>query len=271
MENNYDIDIDVWKGKDFSKKAIKNNDSYQGINLEQDYEVQVPDLESWKKRAEQRKEDADKQSFLANAFNNSYNKAPVKNIQTAKRKPLNFKVLAKKTILVVALGAGLKVGVPAVKDFAKEKIAIEKTLDTTTTQFVGYDSKTHQRTWDYKNLNESMSDVLNKNKEYDIDTRIYGFYEGLEAYHKDEYMDKLFNWLNQVVSSNTNNFTPEEINACCHETFQEYLDSKGLSKKDYITVMNKIINAYAYEGVAEDKVEDLLAKLNENTLNGGAR
>ena len=35
--------------------------------------------------------------------------------------------------------------------------------------------------------------------------------------------------------------------------------------------MNKIINAYANEGVAEDKVEDLLAKLNENTLNGGAR
>ena len=122
----------------------------------------------------------------------STNCTPTRNTRRKKQKPKGINELAKKAIIFVTLGAGLIVGANAVKDasttFTKTQ-EVRKTIGSVVmdnTGYYGYNPNEERPYWDYNTYNMA-EDILDKNKEYDIDTRIYGCYSKnitLEDYNK---------------------------------------------------------------------------------------
>ena len=201
----------------------------------------------------------------------STNCTPIRNTRRTKQKPKGMKNLAKKAIIFVALGAGLVVGI---HEFKETTTLLDNTLNirssigsvvSENTNTYGYNANEERPYWDY-NIANIAKDVLDENKEYDIDTRIYGCYSHLNDYRKHDYMDSIFRSMSKLISANPEGYTEDEIKACLHSTFDEYLDSKGITLEDYEDLMEKVIKAYAKEDKTESEIQDLLSK-----LNGGSR
>ena len=119
-------------------------------------------------------------------------------------------------------------------------------------------------TWYYDDVRKIAQETLNENKDIDIDTRIYGTYLGLNDYQRDEYMDKIMHELQDIVTENPLDYTEEEVRACNHTNFTDYLASLGMEKDDYIRFMRDVTLAYGQNDI--EKVQELLTK-----LNGGGR
>ena len=129
----------------------------------------------------------------------------------------------------------------------------------------GYNYSEKRTDWWY-DIEQMANGVLNENKEYDIDTRIYGCYSRLNEYKKDEFMDAVFKEMSKLIGSTPDAYTDEEIKACLHSSFKEYLDSKGISLEDYTKLMENVIRAYASEDRSQEEIASLLGE-----LNGGSR
>ena len=119
-------------------------------------------------------------------------------------------------------------------------------------------------------MNKMASDVLNNNKEYDIDTRIYGCFRALNEYDKTEHMNELFSKMSRLIADEPGEYTEDEIKSALHSSFQEYLDSKSITLDEYETIMEKVIKEYAKEDISQEKINDLLDQLN-GSRDGGSR
>lgn len=209
------------------------------------------------------------------AYNLSVNRPIVKNKRSVKRKPKGVKDLAKKAIVLVALASGLTVGIHELKsamDIGEGAMDIKNELATVVrdnTVTSGYNGNEQRPYWWY-NMSDIASDVLN-NKDYDIDTRIYGCFKALNEYKKDEFMDELFHNMSRIVGDNPEAFSSDEVKSALHSSFQDYLDSKNVSLEDYQSIMENVIKAYAKEDISMDEVNSLLCQLNGDGRDGGSR
>ena len=201
----------------------------------------------------------------------STNCTPTRNTRRKKQKPKEINELAKKAIIFVTLGAGLIVGANAVKDasttFTKTQ-EVRKTIGSVVmdnTGYYGYNPNEERPYWDYNTYNMA-EDILDKNKEYDIDTRIYGCYSNLNEYKKTEFMDEIFRNMSRLIGDSPEKYTEEEIKACLHSSFDEYLESKNITLEDYNKLMEKVIKAYVKEDKSQEEINNLLGE-----LNGGSR
>lgn len=208
---------------------------------------------------------------LNEIIKNSTNSTPVRNTRRKKRKPKGIKNLAKKAIVFVAIGASLTAGGYIMGNTLTEISKAEDIRDTVNnvvvenTNIYGYNFNEDRPYWDY-NLESIASGILNENKEYDIDTRIYGCYNELNEYKKEEHMDYIFNVMSNMIESNPGRYTEDEIKACCHESFDEYLKSKNISLEEYTEIMEKVLRAYAKENAEQEQLDNLL-----DELKGGSR
>lgn len=116
----------------------------------------------------------------------------------------------------------------------------------------------------YRSTDEIAEQTLNNNKDIDIDTRIYGTYTGLGDWNKDYWMDEIMENLQQIVTDNLLAYTEDEVKACNHSSFADYLASLGMEKDEYLDFMKDMTQAYANQDY--EQVNELLAK-----LNGGGR
>ena len=201
----------------------------------------------------------------------STNCKAIKNKGKTKQKPSGVVKLARKTIVIVCIGASLAAGAYMTYDAGK-------------TQFEGWNLKNELGTvvnenvytsiadigkignnWVY-NIKDIANDTLNTHREYDIDTRIYGCYNQLAKYNQTEYMDQVFEEMNNLIHSNPGDYTQDELRACTFKTFDNYLSSKNLTLEEYKDIMNKLIRGYVKQNDAEEKVEGL-----KNQVNGGSR
>ena len=212
-----------------------------------------------------------------NAYNLSVNRPMVKNRRTKKKKAMGIKEIATKTIILVALSAGLTVGIHElheameVGENAKENKNELGASVTENTEIAGY-NKNEQRPYWWYQMDNVASDVLNSNKEYDIDTRIYGCFRALNEYEKESYMNELFSKMSRIIASNPASYSEDEIKSALHSSFQDYLDSKNITLEEYEELMDKVIKAYAKEDKSEEEVASLLSKLNDaGTRDGGSR
>ena len=119
-------------------------------------------------------------------------------------------------------------------------------------------------------MNQMASDVLNNNKEYDIDTRIYGCFRALNEYDKTAHMNELFSKMSRLIADEPGKYTEDEIRSALHSSFQEYLDSKSITLDEYESIMEKVIKEYAKEDISQEKINDLLGQLN-GSRDGGSR
>ena len=208
------------------------------------------------------------------AFNLSTNRPIVRNSRTKKRKPKGISDLAKKAIVLVAIGIGITVGVHELHEameVGENAMEIKNELASVVrdnTQTDGYNTEEQRPYWWY-NRGDVASDVLNKNKEYDIDTRIYGCFRSLNEYNKTEHMDELFSKMSRLIGDNPGAYTEDEIKSALHSSFDEYLESKNISLEDYQKLMEKVIKAYAKEDVNQEEINSLLTTLNGDTTRAG--
>lgn len=121
-----------------------------------------------------------------------------------------------------------------------------------------------QLAYAYRDLGEVARETLEENKDVDIDTRIYGAYYGLGDYEKDENMDTIMAELQALVTEDPMKYTEDEVRACNHSSFADYLNSLGMDKDEYIKFMRELTFAYGQNDL--DRVQKLLAQ-----LNGGGR
>ena len=147
----------------------------------------------------------------------SVNRPMVKNRRTKKeKKRWVLKKIATKTIILVALSAGLTVGIHElheameVGENAKEIKNELAAAVTENTEIAGY-NKNEQRPYWWYQMDNVASDVLNSNKEYDIDTRIYGCFRALNEYEKESYMNELFSKMSRIIASNPASYSEDEI------------------------------------------------------------
>lgn len=212
-----------------------------------------------------------KNNRIDSVVRKSTNCSPTKITKKSKQKPKGMNDLAKKAIIFVSLGAGLVVGAHAMKDFTATENKTREVKDTISsvvsenTDYYGYNPYEQKPYWDY-DTNNMAKDILDENKEYDIDTRIYGCYSNLNEYKKNEFMDEVFRNMSKMIAEAPENYTEEEIKSCLHSSFDEYLASKNITLADYSKLMEKVIRAYAKEDKSQDEIVDLLGE-----LNGGSR
>lgn len=210
------------------------------------------------------------------AYRLSVERPPVKNLRNKKRKPAGIKDIGKKIIIMVALGAGLTVGIHELKqamEVGENANEIKDALATAVSQNTSVDGYNHaeQRPYWWYDMNKMASDVLNNNnKEYDIDTRIYGCFRALNEYDKTEHMNELFSKMSRLIADEPEEYTEDEIRSALHSSFQEYLDSKSITLDEYETIMEKVIKEYAKEDISQEKINDLLDQLN-GSRDGGSR
>ena len=201
----------------------------------------------------------------------STNCIPTRNVKRSKQKPKGMNDLAKKAIIFVSLGAGLVASAHAIKDFTATENKTKDIKDSISSvvseniDYYGYNQNEKKPYWNYDTYNMAK-DILDKNKEYDIDTRIYGCYSNLNEYNKNEFMDEIFRTMSKIIGDSPENYTEAEIKSCLHSTFDEYLASKNITLTDYSKLMEKVIRAYAKEDRSQDEIADLLGE-----LNGGSR
>lgn len=213
-----------------------------------------------------------KKSFSSSAEEMSVNRPKVRNKRRTIQKTKGVKTLAEKAILFVALGSLLTVGANSIKNTQElnaEVKRIETELGESATankEYGGFNEQAGEYYWWY-DVGGVSKDILDNNKNYDIDTRIYGCYNKLGDYDKIEHMDKIFQNMSTLIANDPSKYTEEEIKACMHNSFQDYLDSKSISLSDYESLMNKVLIAYAKGNVNMDEVNELLSELNQ----GGAR
>ena len=110
--------------------------------------------------------------------------------------------------------------------------------------------------WYYDSVTDIARETLDENKEVDIDTRIYGTYNGLQTWQKDEYMDRVIREMRDIVNENPLNYTEEEITASNHSSFTDYLASLNMDKSTYLDYMREITTAYGRNDL--NKVQELL-------------
>lgn len=210
-------------------------------------------------------------------YQKSSNVPPVKNNRKNKQKPKGMKQIATKAIIFVALGAGLVVGANEMKNSIQD---YGNYLDVSTelhqsvvenTNTYGYNANEQRPYWDYDAYGIANS-ILNENQEYDIDTRIYGAYDSLNEYKKEESMDKIFAKMSSIVGSNSEKFSDDVLHACLFDTWHEYVESKFIGRdmtyeeclKEYLSTMQKVVKSYAKEDTLEENQEKNLQSLLED-------
>ena len=196
---------------------------------------------------------------------------PVKYTKKSRQKPKGMKNLAIKAIVFVALGAGLVSGIHGLKEAYEDFERVEEVRDiigspvSENTEYFGYNSNEQRPYWDYDTYNMAR-DVLDTNKEYDVDTRIYGCYSSLNEYRKEASMDEIFRNMSKFINDNPDAYTEDEVKACLHDSFGDYLNSKNITLEDYTKLMEKVVKAYTSENKSEEEIKSLLSE-----LNGGSR
>ena len=139
---------------------------------------------------------------------------------------------------------------------------ISVTSRNNTTYYNGLDEYGHPL-WDL-DAKGAAEETLNSNKEYDIDTRIYGTYTNLKEFERNEFMDEIMRELQRIVQENPLDYSEDEVRACNHATFDDYLASLNMDKEEYLDKMREIKVAYGRNDL--EAVSELL-----NELKGGAR
>lgn len=204
----------------------------------------------------------------------SINKAPVRNVRRKKSKPKGIKDIAKKIMILTALGASLTMGINTLNeemDINENKKEIKDSLEevvVNNTEYGGYNESEQRPYWWY-NYSGIAQGILDNN-EYDIDTRIYCAFDKLKEYKKIESMDKIFSKMSQIIASDPSKYDVQTIASSVHPSFCDYLESKGLSLEEYSDLMNKILRCYAEDGRNNDSLSNLLNELNSGR-NGGSR
>lgn len=188
-----------------------------------------------------------------------------------KARQAKAKKMRKQAILaIVASATILSVGVSHTIDAVQNRAA-ERSFNKTIAQAVTdntYDTNVvlpngAGYAWDY-NTNDIAKDVLDNNKEIDIDTRIYGCYTNLREYRQDHFMDVIMRKMHELVTTSSDKYTEDEIKSCSFDTFPDYIASFGMTKEEYLNYFQEVQNAYAHNDT--DKINELL-----QGLKGGSR
>jgi len=194
-------------------------------------------------------------------YNNTVNKKRPVNLTKKNTKTTSgYRKLAIKVAVLVSLMGSFKLG-----EEHQIKKDEEKVMDTLATSI---DTFKTSLTSEYYSINmaTTASSILNENPGYDMDTKIYGVYEGLPEYNKDSLMDNLFMYLDIKLNDKDNNYSDEIKNNYDFTTFQDYLNSKDLSKEEWLKIMNEVKRSYATND--QEKVNSLLEKLNKGVSHG---
>lgn len=185
----------------------------------------------------------------------------------------NFKYKALSTILAVALAAGITIGgIKTVKNFNNSTEIMQVLGNTVTGNKIftgGYDSN-NNREW-YLDTKEIAEDVLNQNKQFDIDTRIYGCYVALDEFNKDIHMQRIYDDMKDIVTANPEKYDESEKYACSFDSFQDYISSKGLTIEEFLSQMKSIVSKYADESITQKDISSMLNELNGDSGRGGSR
>lgn len=108
--------------------------------------------------------------------------------------------------------------------------------------------------WYYDDISKIAQETLDENKNVDIDTRIYGTYVGLNEYKRDENMDEVMSELQKIVTQDPLAYSEDEVRACNHKTFTDYLASLNIDKETYLEYMKKITTAYGKNDLEQAKM-----------------
>lgn len=181
-------------------------------------------------------------------------------------KPKEYLKNAIIALTAVATIAGVStLGINGMKDLqASSQVNLELAtpVRNNTTYYNGLDEYGHPL-WDL-DAQGAAEETLNSNKEYDIDTRIYGTYTNLKEFERNEFMDEIMRELQRIVQENPLDYSEDEVRACNHATFDDYLASLNMDKEEYLDKMREIKVAYGRNDL--EAVSELL-----NELKGGAR
>lgn len=208
---------------------------------------------------------------IKKALEKSCNVKPIKNIKRKVKKSSDLITLAKIGIVILAAGTALAIneGIDKVKEHLNESTtySIKESLSspvTENTKYSGFNSEYKEAYW-YYNEKDIAYDVLNQNKEYNIDTRIYACYDSLKEYKKEETIDKIFKLMNEEIKSNPDKYTEDEIRACSFDSFEEYLNAMNISKEEYIKIMKKIVKEYIVDSKSQEEIDKLISELHGGT------
>lgn len=228
-------------------------------------------------------------------YQKSSNVPPVKNKRKKRQKPKGMIKIAAKAIIFIALTSTITVEVqqiPKVIQNNRNETSITNTIELPVKENIqtyGYNAEAKEAFWniDSEGIRNIADRILNENKEYDIDTRIYGAYKGLPQYEKETFMNRVFRQLSTKAAENAENLTDEELHACLFDTWQEYVESKFVGKdmtyeeclEEYLSTMRKVVKSYAKEDSLEESqdkklqalLEDRQELLDDINLGGGSR
>lgn len=208
-----------------------------------------------------------------NAYQNSARVSRQKYDKKKAKCSSNFKYKALSTILAVSLAAGITIGgIKTVKNFNNSTEIMQVLGNTVTGNKIftgGYDSNIN-REW-YLDTKEIAEDVLNQNKQFDIDTRIYGCYVALDEFNKDIHMQRIYDDMKDIVTANPEKYDESEKYACSFDSFQDYISSKGLTIEEFLSQMKSIVSKYADESITQKDISSMLNELNGDSGRGGSR
>ena len=115
------------------------------------------------------------------------------------------------------------------------------------------------------NGNLSISDLkISDNIEKNPFTIIRAMLNVQLEHEKDYNMDLIMQELQKLVTSTPLEYTEDEVRACNHSSFDDYLASLGMNKDEYLSYMREVKLAYSQNDLT--KVEELLTQ-----LTGGGR
>lgn len=188
----------------------------------------------------------------------SLDKKPIKNERRKKQKAKGTKDIAKKIIVLAALGIGLASGIHELNqgiNVTKLGNELDSTFDNIIEEnikYPSYDVNREAYNWyyDYDGIIEGI-----KNQGLDIHTSIYEAYINLNEYDRVASINKIMHRLGVDMD------------------FPDYLRSIGFSYEDlskWGDYMEKVKRAYAVKDLKTGELEELLEGLNNPNL-GGSR
>lgn len=201
---------------------------------------------------------------------------PVKRVINTKKekKEKGFKkILIITTALII--GSSLIIGIPKAaqmyQDNQKYNAGVEQfaDLENEALVFGDYPGYGTEVPWWYDTTTAAQN-ILNE-KNYDIDSTIYGMFANLRDYNKYDHMDKIFEKLNSMVNMNPDMYDEETIRACTNPNFANYVLSLGFENiEDYDSYMKNIFVLYGDESMDQAEKEFKIKELLDG-LKGGAR
>lgn len=181
-------------------------------------------------------------------------------------KPSNYFKIISSVVLIMALGFST---VKIKEEFENREAINDVTTKmavyvTNNTNYGDYNPDAGEFYWWYDI--DSMAKAILDSTDYDIDTRIYGCFRNLKEYKRIATMDELFMKFQKIFTENPTLYDENIVASCNFHSFEQYLDSKGLTLDEYTDKMAEVLESY---GLGNPELATV--KVTELNNNGGSR